>query len=138
MNVYFVNVAMKQFRTNLTLPLSALCLIFLLACQATDTTKIIQPTDYQISTVSLSLPREVVATNMAAQLIADNTSYTLVGATLRREHQTSVGLWLFSQEDSSFVRSVNQEALDNSPFPRWNKTALAQESDNLTAFLTRR
>ena len=112
-------------------------LFTLIACHHTDTTKIIQPTDYQISTVSLSLPREVVATNMAAQPVSDDAAYTLVGAAFRKGEQRLVGLWLFSKEDSSFVKSVNQEAIDNSPFPAWEKTAPSQEADNLIAFLTR-
>ena len=112
-------------------------LLAVAACQATDTTKIIQPTDRQISTVSLSLPREVVATNMAAQAVSDDDTYTLVGAVLRKGEQTLVGLWLFNENDSSFVKSINQEAVDNSPFPAWKKTSLDQEANNLIAFLTR-
>ena len=115
----------------------AFLLLTLVACRDTDTTKIIQPTDYQISTVSLSLPREVVATNMAAQPVSRDNDYTLVGAVLRKGEQQSVGLWLFSKEDSSFVKSVNQEAADNSPFPVWDDTPPSQEADNLVAFLSR-
>ena len=113
-----------------------LALLTLVACHSTDTTKIVQPTDYQISTVSLSLPREVVATNMAAQPVSDD-HYTLVGATLRKEGQMTVGLWLFSQRDSSLVKSVNQEAIENSPFPAWQKKPPTREADNLIAFLSR-
>ena len=129
---------MKKSTTNLLLLVGTIATVVLSACQSTDTTKIIQPTDYQISTVSLSLPREVVATNMAAQPVSDDTAYTLVGAALEKEQQTSIGLWLFSRSDSSFVRSVNQEAADNSPFPRWEATTPTQESNNLISFLTRR
>ena len=116
---------------------SVLWVLGTVACQTTDTTKIIQPTDYQISTVSLSLPREVVATNMAAQPVSDNEDYTLVGAVLRKGGQTLVGLWLFNQADSSFVKSVNQEALNNSPFPAWTHPTPTPEANNLVAFLTR-
>ena len=133
----FVNVRMNLSVSYPTLSSVALALLILVACQATDTTKIIQPTDYQISTVSLALPREVIATNMAAQSVSDDEAYTLVGAALRKGEQTLVGLWLFSEEDSSFVKSVNQEAVDNSPFPAWQQEALTQEADNLVAFLTR-
>ena len=128
---------MNQHVSHPTLFGIAFALLALAACQTTDTTKIIQPTDYQISTVSLSLPREVVATNMAAQPVSDDDAYTLVGAVLRKGEQQLIGLWLFSEADSSFVKSVNQEAADNSPFPTWEKTAPAQEADNLIAFLRR-
>ena len=110
---------MNLYLSYSTLFGGALWLLGTVACRTTDTTKIIQPTDHQISTVSLSLSREVVATNMAAQSVSDNEDYTLVGAVLRKGGQTLVGLWLFNQADSSFVKSVNQEALNNSPFPAW-------------------
>ena len=112
-------------------------LLTLIACHSTDTTKIIQPTDYQISKVSLSLPREVVATNMAAQPMADNEDYTLVGALLRKGEQQLVGLWLFNEKDPSFVKSINREAASNSPFPPLREFTPTQEADNLVAFLTR-
>lgn len=118
------------------LPAFALALL-LAACQSLDTTKIVQPTDYQLSTVSLSLPREVIATNMAAQSLEENDTYTLVGAALQRGEQQLVGLWLFSKQDSSFIKSINQTALTYSPFPRLEKFTPTQEADNLLAFLSR-
>lgn len=137
MRISFVKMAMKRLLPYPLLLSTALIGLTLVACHGTDTTKIIQPTDYQISTVSLSLPQEVVATNMAAQPIADNAAYTMVGAVLRKGEQKLVGLWLFSTEDSSFVKSVNQEATDNSPFPPLQEYTSTQEADNLIAFLTR-
>ena len=128
---------MKLLLSYPTLSGFLLAVVVLAGCGHTDTTKIIQPTDYQISTVSLSLPREVVATNMAAQPISNDDAYTLVGAVLRKGEQTLVGLWLFNKPDSSFVKSVNQEAVDNSPFPAWDQRAPAKDANNLVAFLTR-
>ena len=128
---------MNRYLSHPILSSLVITLMVITACQSSDTTKIIQPTDRQISTVSLSLPREVVATNMAAQPVSDNDAYTLVGAVLRKGEQTLVGLWLFNKNDSSFVKSVNQEAAENSPFPAWEKTSFNQEADNLVAFLTR-
>ena len=78
-----------------------------------------------------------MATNMAAQSVEDHDAYTLVGATLRKGEQRLVGLWLFSEDDSSFVKSVNQEAIENSPFPQMQGYAATPEADNLKAFLTR-
>ena len=128
---------MKRLLSYRILLSTSLIWLILVACHSTDTTKIIQPTDYQISTVSLSLPREVIATNMAAQPMADNAAYTLVGAALKKGEQRLVGLWLFSTEDSSFVKSVNQEATDYSPFPPLQEYAYTQEANNLIAFLSR-
>ena len=137
MESYPVIVCMNKHQSYPSLLVLAALLFSCAACHSTDTTKIIQPTDYQISTVSMSLPREVVATNMAAQPISSDEDYTLVGALLSKGKQRVVGLWLFNKEDSSFVKSVNQEAVDNSPFPAWEQTAPSQDMNNLRAFLTR-
>jgi len=120
---------------KLLLPLAILFL--LTACDDFDTTKIIEPTTYQINAVSLNVPREMIPTNVAAQKVEENEQFTLVGATFRRGQDEVVGIWLFDENDPENIRSVNDIAENYSPFPSEDKLKLTQEARNLSAFLQR-
>lgn len=113
-------------------------LILLLgSCNDFDTTKIIEPTTYQINAVSLNVPREMIPTNVAAQKVEENEQFTLVGATFRRGQDEVVGIWLFDENDPENIRSVNDIAENYSPFPSEDNLKLTQEARNLSAFLQR-
>ncbi len=118
-----------------------LLLVFLVfsftACHRFDSSKIIEPTDYQIQSVSFNLDPDVIPTNMAAQAMEDDNNFTLVGASLRQGNKELVGLWLFNNLDSSDIQSVNQTAQDFSIFPELKNTQLRDEATNLIAFLER-
>lgn len=114
-----------------------LIFILLAACDDFDTTKIIEPTTFQINAVSLNMPREMIPTNVAAQKVEENEQFTLVGATFRRGQDEVVGIWLFDENDPENIRSVNDIAENYSPFPSQNKLQLTREARNLTAFLQR-
>lgn len=107
------------------------------ACHRFDSSKIIEPTDYQIQSVSFNLTPDVVPTNMAAQKMENNHNFTLVGASLRQGNKELVGLWLFNNQDSTDIRSVNQTAQDYSVFPELKNTQLREEATNLIAYLDR-
>lgn len=108
-----------------------------IACDRFDSSKIIEPTDYQIQSVSFSLKDSVVPTNMAAQQMDDDQNFTLVGANLRKGNREFIGLWLFNNEDSTDIRSINQNAQDFSIFPQLRAARVKDEADNLIAFLDR-
>jgi len=115
-----------------------LTLIFsILACKDFDSTKIIAPTDFQIEAVSMSLSTNVHPTNVAAQKLEDDKQYTLVGATLRHRGKEMVGIWLFDENDSSAIKSINETAQAYSPFPMQSKLQVTNEARNLSAFLLR-
>ncbi|MEK6481245.1 hypothetical protein WJR50_27125 [Catalinimonas sp. 4WD22] len=107
------------------------------ACQDFDSTKIIAPTDFQIEAVSLNLNGDVLPTNVAAQKVEQNSQYTLVGATLKRQGKEIVGIWLFDENDPQAIKSINEIALTYSPFPKQNKLKVTSEARNLSAFLQR-
>lgn len=114
-----------------------LIVIVFVACHRFDSSKIIEPTDYQIQSVSFNLDPDVVPTNMAAQPMEDNENFTLVGASLRQGNDELVGLWLFNNLDSTDIRSVNQTAQNFSVFPELENTKIRDEATNLMAFLDR-
>lgn len=120
---------------KLILPFAILFL--LTACDDFDTTKIIEPTTYQINAVSLNVPREMVPTNVAAQKVEENEQFTLVGATFRRGQDEVVGIWMFNEQNPEDIRSVNDVAQNYSPFPSQNQLKVTQEARNLSAFLQR-
>ena len=120
---------------KLILPFAILFL--LTACDDFDTTKIIEPTTYQINAVSLNVPREMVPTNVAAQKVEENEQFTLVGATFRRGQDEMVGIWMFNEQNPEDIRSVNDVAQNYSPFPSQNQLKVTQEARNLSAFLQR-
>ena len=120
---------------KLLLPLAIL--FFLGACSDFDTTKIIEPTTFQINAVSLNVPREMVPTNVAAQKVEENEKFTLVGATFRRGQDEMVGIWMFNEDNPDDIRSVNDIAENYSPFPGQNQLKVTQEARNLSAFLQR-
>lgn len=117
-------------------PLIALLFLFS-ACQNFDSTKIIAPTDFQIEAVSLNLNGDVLPTNVAAQKVEENAQYTLVGATLKRQGEEIVGIWLFDENDPQAIKSINETALTYSPFPKQEKLKVTSEARNLSAFLQR-
>lgn len=117
-------------------PLIALLFVFS-ACQNFDSTKIIAPTDFQIEAVSLNLNGDVLPTNVAAQKVEENAQYTLVGATLKRQGEEIVGIWLFDENDPQAIKSINETALTYSPFPKQDKLKVTSEARNLSAFLQR-
>lgn len=107
------------------------------ACQDFDTTKIIEPTDFQIEAVSLNLSEGVMATNVAAQKVEEDTQFTVVGATLKHGKEEVVGIWLFDEQNPSAIKSVNETALAYSPFPEQHQLKVTDEARNLSAFLQR-
>lgn len=108
------------------------------SCDDFDSTKIIAPTDFQIEAVSLNLDGNVLPTNVAAQKVDENSQYTLVGATLKRDGEEIVGIWMFDENDPNDIKSINETALTYSPFPRQNtKLKITSEARNLSAFLKR-
>jgi len=109
----------------------------LAACHRFDSSKIIKPTDFQIQSVSFNLDPAVVPTNMAAQPMENDENFTLVGASLRQGNQKLVGLWLFNNQDSTDIRSLNQAAQDFSVFPELESSQVNDEATNLIAFLDR-
>lgn len=111
--------------------------ITIAACDRFDSSKIIEPTDYQIQSVSFSLKDNVILTNMAAQQMDDNQNFTLVGANFRKGNREFIGLWLFNNEDSTDIRSINKNAQDFSVFPQLQAASVKDEADNLIAFLDR-
>jgi len=111
--------------------------LLLTACDNIDTTKIIEPTTFQINAVSLNVPREMVPTNVAAQKVDENAQFTLVGATFRRGQEELVGIWMFDEQNPEDIRSVNDIAENYSPFPSQDQLKVTQEAKNLTAFLQR-
>lgn len=115
----------------------ALLLLSFSACQEFDSTKIIEPTDFQIEAVSLNLSEGVLATNVAAQKVEEDTLFTIVGATLRYEGKETVGIWLFDEQNPSSIKSVNEAALAYSPFPEQHQLKVTSEARNLSAFLQR-
>jgi len=117
--------------------LFVLLAIVFVACHRFDSSKIIEPTDYQIQSVSFNLDHDVVPTNMAAQKMEGDQDFTLVGASLRQGDRKLVGLWLFNNQDSTDIRSVNQAAQDLSIFPEVNGPQLKEEATNLVAYLDR-
>ena len=117
--------------------LSFAILFLITACDDFDTTKIIEPTTFQINAVSLNVPREMVPTNVAAQKVEENEKFTLVGATFRRGQDEMVGIWMFNDDNPEDIRSVNDIAENYSPFPGQNQLKVAQEARNLSAFLQR-
>jgi hypothetical protein len=112
-------------------------ILFLTSCDDFDTTKIIEPTTFQINAVSLNMQREMIPTNVAAQKVEENDQFTLVGATFRRGQDEVVGIWLFDEDDPENIRSVNDIAENYSPFPSQDQLQLTQEARNLSAFLQR-
>lgn len=126
-----------QTQTFTKLVLAVSLLISVAACDDFDSTKIIEPTTFQINAVSLNMPRELVPTNVAAQKVNDNEQFTLVGATFSNGQDEYVGIWLFDESDPEFIKSVNEVARSYSPFPTQEEVTVAQEADNLTAFLQR-
>jgi hypothetical protein len=118
--------------------ITPLTLILLLtACSDFDSTKIIEPTTYQINAVSLNMPREMVPTNVAAQKVEENEQFTLVGATFLRGQDELVGIWLFDESNPEDIRSINEIAQNYSPFPVQDQLKLTSEVRNLSAFLQR-
>jgi hypothetical protein len=107
------------------------------ACSEFDSTKIIEPTTYQIEAVSLNMPTGMFPTNVAAQKVDENTKYTLVGATFRQGQEEIVGIWMFNEEQPEDIRSINDIARDYSPFPSQDKLKVTSEARNLSAFLKR-
>lgn len=107
------------------------------ACQNFDTTKIIEPTDFQIEAVSLNLSEGVLATNVAAQKVEEDAQFTVVGATLKHDDEVVVGIWLFDEQNPSAIKSVNETALAYSPFPEQHQLQVTNEARNLVAFLQR-
>ncbi len=114
-----------------------LLIIAVSACQDFDTTKIIAPTDFQIEAVSLNLNEGVLATNVAAQKLEDDTQFTVVGATLKHEGEEIVGIWLFDEQNPDDIASINETALAFSPFPEQHTRKVTSEARNLSAFLLR-
>lgn len=117
--------------------LLTLFVLFFSACQDFDTTKIIAPTDFQIEAVSLNLSEGVMATNVAAQKVEEDTQFTVVGATLKHGKEEVVGIWLFDEQNPSAIKSVNETALAYSPFPEQHQLKVTSEARNLSAFLQR-
>lgn len=128
-------------RSNLATMQRLLLLILLVlcfsACQEFDSTKIIAPTDFQIEAVSLNLSEGVLATNVVAQKVEDDTQFTVVGAMLKHEGEEIVGIWLFDEQNPSAIKSINQTALAYSPFPEQHTLKVTNEARNLLAFLQR-
>ncbi|MEQ9441152.1 MAG: hypothetical protein RIG62_19065 [Cyclobacteriaceae bacterium] len=118
------------------LPLGSILLLFA-ACHQFDSTKIIEPTDYQIQSVSFHLKEDIVPTNMVAQKMEEDQNFTLVGASLKQGNKEFVGLWLFNNENPTDIHSVNKNALDFSEFPQLQAFHIGDEADNLMAFLNR-
>ena len=112
-------------------------ILLFLACQPFDTSKIIEPTDYQIQSVSFNLSKEVIPTNMAAQKVEGSTGFTLVGAKLQQGNQNFIALWIFNTQDSSDIRSMNHNAQEFSDFPHLTAISAKDEASNLIAFLER-
>jgi len=118
--------------------LSLTFVLLFTSCKDFDSTKIIEPTTYQIEAVSLSMPREMIPTNVAAQKVEDHEQYTLVGATFRWGSDEIVGIWLFDEENPQDIFSINEIAQNYSPFPRKrDELQLTNETRNLSAFLMR-
>ena len=122
--------------TRFALPL-CLILLFVAACHPFDSTKIIEPTDYQIQSVSFHLKKDIVPTNMVAQRMEDDQKFTLVGASLKKGNKEFIGLWLFNNEDPEDIHSVNKNATDFSEFPQLQAFNVEAEADNVMAFLNR-
>ncbi len=114
-----------------------IALALLSACHSFDTTEIIEPTDYQIQSVSFNLSKDVFPTNMVAQKVKDHQEFTLVGAKLQQGDQNFVALWLFNAQDSADIRSINHKAEEFSRFPYLTAITAQDEASNLTAFLKR-
>jgi len=114
-----------------------LLVLLFTACSDFDSTKIIEPTTYQINAVSLNMPREMVPTNVAAQKVEENEQFTLVGATFLRGQDELVGIWLFDESNPEDIRSINEIAQSYSPFPVQDQLKLTSEVRNLSAFLQR-
>ncbi|MFP4091381.1 MAG: hypothetical protein ACLFT3_13830 [Cyclobacteriaceae bacterium] len=109
----------------------------LAACSEFDSTKIIEPTTYQIETVSLSMPSGMFPTNVAAQKVDENEKYTLVGATFKQGQNEIIGIWMFNEENPEDVKSINETAQNYSPFPAQDQLSVTTEARNLSAFLKR-
>ncbi|MFP4093713.1 MAG: hypothetical protein ACLFUB_04470 [Cyclobacteriaceae bacterium] len=109
----------------------------LAACSEFDSTKIIEPTTYQIETVSLSMPSGMFPTNVAAQKVDENEKYTLVGATFKQGQNEIIGIWMFNEENPEDVKSINETAQNYSPFPVQDQLSVTTEARNLSAFLKR-
>ncbi len=114
-----------------------LIILFLGACNDFDTTKIIEPTTFQINAVSLNVPHEMIPTNVAAQKVEEDNKFTLVGATFRRGQDELVGIWMFNEDNPDDIRSINDIAKNYSPFPSQDQLKVTQEARNLSAFLQR-
>lgn len=112
-------------------------MLLLIACNDFDTTKIIEPTTFQINAVSLNMPREMVPTNVAAQKVEENSKFTLVGASFRRGQDELIGIWMFNEDNPDDIRSINDIAENYSPFPGQNQLKVTREAKNLSAFLQR-
>ncbi len=123
-----------KIKSNFANVIAIFCLISLLACNPVDESKISEPSDYQIKAINLGVTKGIRTTNMAAQKYESN--YTLVGASLKlQDGDEKIGVWIFDNNDSTFIKAVDEEAEEYSMFPKLDEFEVKSEARNVKNYL---